>query len=349
MEALSWANVKSLLIFFGPILVPKALGWYRSLQASRAQQQHIPIRPLPSGVAVALTLLLSVAACFLLRTLPVLSPENVFAVTQSRLQIPVDVLFTRLSTLRPLSAADYALRHKFVNLESRLLYLQFGPDVLAACPFCAADDPRSYLWYALPALAAPHLLNLVAIALATAPALTGHASRAATWRTPATLAAVALAVADIYLVGAYNYQRNARATRLQDLDFFFWTARVWRAAALAGLDALLAWAVYATATNRAFTAPPAPAERVEAAARVLASAKAKLNAAGIVKNTAIRDDDLRRRSTDYWTHEVRLMRDVMEDRDVIEGVNDALLNRIDIASITRDAEVYARNVLQPGS
>ncbi|KAI0018286.1 hypothetical protein F4780DRAFT_752193 [Xylariomycetidae sp. FL0641] len=39
------------------------------------------------------------------------------------------------------------------------------------------------------------------------------------------------------------------------------------------------------------------------------------------------------------------MRDVMEDRDVLDGVNDALAHRIRIQDIERDARAYALNVL----
>jgi hypothetical protein len=306
------------------------------------------VRPVPKPVARALILLFVVAAVFLLRTLPILSPENVFTVTQSRLQIPVDVLFSRLSALRhdgKLTATDATLRARFVNLESRLLYLQFGPDVLAGCPFCSSDNPPSYLYYALPALALPHLVNLIVIAFVTSDAVTGRAGNS--WRTLATLASAAIIVADAYLVSAYNYQANGRALRLLDIDFFFWTARVWRAVALAALDGLLGWLMYLTATNRAFVTPPTAAERVEGAVRALSSVKGKLNAVGVIKNTAIRDEELRTRGTAYWSHEVRLMRDVMEDREVIEGVNDALENRIDIQTITQDAEMYAQTVLRP--
>jgi len=42
------------------------------------------------------------------------------------------------------------------------------------------------------------------------------------------------------------------------------------------------------------------------------------------------------------------MRDVMEDREVLEGMNDALENRIDIRTVERDAEAYAASVLRPG-
>ncbi len=303
---------------------------------------------MPAAARRSLALLAAAAAVLLVRALPPFAPENVFWATQSRLQIPTDVLFTRLAALRAnssLSAADEALRARFVNLESRLLYLQFGPEALATCPFCSPDDAKSYLYYALPAQAAPHLANLVVGALATS-ALVGGPD-AGRWRVAATMGAAAAALADVYATATYGYQANSRALRLADLDFFYWNARAYRLVGLAALDLALAALLYLSATNRAFARPPSPADRVDAVVRQLASARTRFNAAGIVKNTAIRDEGLRARSAAYWTHEVHLMRDVMEERDVIEGVNDALANRIDIATISRDAESYAQSVMQP--
>lgn len=346
---LTFRRIKSLLIFFGPILLPKAISYYRSVRA--APQIHgLKPCPLPPRIFRAIVLLMTVAAVFLLRTLPILSPENVFQATQSRLQIPADVLFTRLSTLRPsniLTPTDTALRAKFASLESRLLYLHHGPATLATCPFCTSDDPRSYLYFALPSLLTPHLLNLATIALATSSLLTGAPRVAGGWRAPATLAAVAVASLDVYLVATYNHTANARALRLGEVDAFFWTARRARYALLAGLDALLAALLYLTATQRAFVAPPSAAERVEGCVRALAGTKGKVNAAGIVKNTVLRDEELRGRGNAYWAHEVRLMREMMEEREVVEGVQDALVNRLDISSVERDAEVYAKALLMP--
>ncbi|KAJ6440758.1 chorismate synthase protein [Purpureocillium lavendulum] len=306
------SNIRSLLLFFGPILLPKAISWYRSVRDA-SRDANLPLRPVPPNARLAVTLLAVLAAAYLVKALPVFSPENLFVATQSRLQIPVDVLFARVAAAlrRPSSAltnSDDALRARFVNLESRLLYLQFGPDVLAECPFCTADEPKSYFYYALPALIAPHLANLVALAVVTSPSWTGKPG--AQWRRLAVIAAAVLAGLDVYSVSSYNYQANARALRLADIDFFFWRARALRLVALAGLDAL-----------------PSAAERVDAAARAVAGAKSRMSAA-------------------YWTHEVRLMRDVMEERDVIEGVNDALANRIDIQAISRDADMYAHGVLE---
>ena len=163
----------------------------------------------------------------------------------------------------------------------------------------------------------------------------------------ATIAGIVIAGLDIYLVVTYNHLTNRRMTRLQELDFFYWKARVFRAVSLAGLDVLLSGLMYLSATNRAFVNPPTAAERIEGVTRVLGGIKGKVNALGVVKNTCSRDDDLRRRSTAYWNHEVMLMREVMEEREVIEGVSNALENRIDIESISRDADLYAESMLVP--
>ncbi|KAH6621362.1 hypothetical protein B0J18DRAFT_432274 [Chaetomium sp. MPI-SDFR-AT-0129] len=347
--AIPWGTIKSLLIFFGPMLLPKAISYYRRARA--APRAHgLTIRPLPPRITRAVAILLAVATVFLLRTLPPFAPENIFRLTQSRLQIPADVLFNRLAALRPdhtLTPRDLQLRAKFASLESRLLYLQHGPSVLATCPFCSSDDPRSYFYYALPDLLTPHLFNLTLIALVTSTLFTASRT-ASSWRRVATLTAAALALADCYWVSSYNpHAHNPRALRLNEIDFFFWTARAVRLGGLATLDILLALALYLSGTRRAFARPPSAADRVERTTAALLGAKRRMNAAGVVKNTVVRDEGLRGRSVAYWTHEARLTREMMEEREVVEGVKDALANRIDIGGVERDAEAYAKAVLLP--
>lgn len=305
------------------------------------------MRPLPREIRYALALLAFFVMTLLFKTLPPFTPENIFQRTESRLQIPTDVLFNRIAALRPaaaLTAADQALRGKFVNLESRLLYLQFGPSVMTECPFCNAEEPKSYLYYAIPALLWVHLANFFAVAIVTSPSWTGRYGRQ--WRSWATIAAGGMAAADVWFVSNYSYQSNARALRVGDLDNFYWSARVVRLSTLAVFDAVLGYSIYLSATNRAFFQLPTPAERVENANRALHVAKSKMSALGIIKNTTQRDTELRERSDMYWTHEVRLMSEAMEEREVIEGVSDALENRLNIQNITRDADTYTTMVLQ---
>ncbi|PHH63127.1 hypothetical protein CDD81_6278 [Ophiocordyceps australis] len=343
--AISWDVARSVALVLGPFLLPKAIGYYRSLRAA-SLACSVSVQAAPQRSRLALAVLATLAVVFVVYTLPILAPENLFVATQSRLQIPVDVLFNRVASLRPaatLSPTDQALRARFVNLESRLLYFKFGPAVLAECPFCNSDEPRTYFYYALPVLLTPHLANLAAIAAVTSPSWTGQAG--AQWRIPAAIAASVIAALDIYLVNSYNHQENARSTRLYEIDAFFWSMRSFRFIALAALDALLGWLIWLSSTNRAFTRMPSPAQRIESINRSLSAVKSKLTALGIVKNTALRDEDLRLRSNAYWTHEVRLMSEVMEEREVIEGVNDALSNRINMHNILKDAETYSLDVL----
>ncbi|KAG7100399.1 hypothetical protein HYQ44_019751 [Verticillium longisporum] len=345
--SLTWANVRSLVIFFGPILLPKAYAYYQNLKRARAQAA-LPIRPVTRPALRTIFFLSFLAFLLVVKATPLFGPENIFALTQSRLQIPVDVLFNRLAVLRPaniLTPRDEALRARFVNLESRLLYFQFGPAVIADCPFCRSDDPKSYAYYALPAIVAPHLLNLIALAAAASRPFAGP--HGPPWRTTVTVASAALAALDVYLVTAYNPRPNAAALRLGDIDTFHWTARSLRLVALAALDLALAAALYLSSTNRAFAAPPPAAARLERVNRALATVRSKMTAFGIVRNAGVRDEGLRSRQSGYWAHEVRIMGEVMEEREVVEGVNDAIgSGRVDIERIERDAEEYARSVLQ---
>ena len=169
----------------------------------------------------------------------------------------------------------------------------------------------------------------------------------AVWRTTATVGAAALALAEVYFLSSYNHQDNARATRLEDIDAFFWKMRVYRGVGIAALDGILGWMLYLSSTNRAFLNPPSTAERVESSTRVLEVARSKMSAMGIVRNTINRDEELRSRSQGYWVHEGRMMGELMEEREVIEGVNNALESRINLQTITADAEAYAQNVLGP--
>ncbi|KAK3985580.1 putative chorismate synthase protein [Cladorrhinum sp. PSN332] len=340
--SISWGTIKSLLIFFGPILLPKIISYYRSVRAAPQAYNLKPI-PLPPIIARNLLILFCISTVFLVRTLPPFQPENIFKATQSRLQIPTDVLFTRVSSLRPghkLTAADQALKPRFASLEGRLLYLQFGGDVIASCPFCSSDDPTSYLYYALPDLLIPHIFNLLVITGVTASRQTKG------WRTPAAISAISLAILDLYLISTYNYQLNSRALRLAEVDFFHWSSRTYRYVALAFLDAVLGLLLYLSGTNRAFVTPPAAAQRVENVLRGLASVRGKVNAVGVVKNTVLRDEDLRGRSNAYWGHEVRLTRETMEEEEVVKGISDALANRLDIKALEKDAEQYTRAIFE---
>jgi hypothetical protein len=336
-------SIKSLLLFFGPMLLPKAIGYYRSIRKGSSSGR--PVRAVPPNVNRALTILFTVSLISLASTLPIFSPENIFGLPQSRIQIPTDVLFTRLQPLRPHGLTDFdnALRQKLLSLESRLLYFQYGPDAIANCLFCNAEDPRSYLYYSLTSVLIPHIFNLCVLGLVTSGLFVGP--EGAVWRTSVTIGAVVLAAAEIWILSTYNHQDNARATRIEDVDAFYWKMRVYRGVAVAALDAVIGWVMYLSSTNRAFVTPLSTSERIEGTLRHLESARSKMNATGVMRNTIARDAGLRARTQAYWVDEGRMMGEYMEDREVVEGVNNALENRINIETISRDAATYAENLM----
>jgi hypothetical protein len=249
--------------------------------------------------------------------------------------------------MRPngLTTADEILRTKIVSLDSKLLYFQHGPDVIANCQFCNAEDPNSYLYYSLPAILAPHLFNLCVLALVTSGLFTGK--EGAVWRTTATIAAGAAVVLDLYFVSSYETGQNAKTTSADEIDTFFWKMRVYRLLGLATINGLLGWMLYLSSTNRAFLKPPSTPERIEASTRLLDSVRSRMSGVALLKNTIQRDNELRDKSSDYWVREGMMMGEVMEERAVVEGVNNALENRLDMNTITRDAEAYASLVVRP--
>lgn len=326
------------------MLLPKAISYYRSYK-SNAKRTERPIKPVPPAVSRALGILFVVAVIALIATFPSFATENIFTRTQSRIQIPVDVLFTRLNALRPLglSTADNQLRQKLQSLEGKLLYFKFGPDALSNCLFCNLEDHKSYMYYSLPSLLAPHLFNTAVLALVTSGLFVGP--EGAVWRRFATLSAIVLAGIDVWSFAQYDYTQNAKALRLEDLSMFFWNSRMWRCVGIAALDAVLGWLMWLSSTNRAFFVPISASERLETSLKGLESVRGRLTATSIVKNTTSRDEGLRNRANAYWVHEGQLMREGMEDPEVMESVNNALQNRVNVDRISADAENYATTML----
>ncbi|KAI9785700.1 MAG: hypothetical protein M1839_008717 [Geoglossum umbratile] len=337
----SWATVQALLITFGPIIVTRAITHFRSSPAPSNGPKR-PIRPVPPHVSRALNILFLTACLALLSTLPHFQPENIFVATQSRLQTPSEVLFTRLQTIRPLTARDIALKSKLVSIDSRLLYLTYGPGPLADCLFCNSDAPFSYLYYAFPSIVTPHILHTAVLGAVTSSLLSGH--EGSFWRTKATIAGIGLALAELLAIGTYNYKVNSTVTRTIDLDAFHWRIQVYRGIAIALVDALLGWGMYLSSTNRRFAAPISPAERLESATRVIEGASSKLRADGALRSAVVRDEVLRGKMQNYWVTEGDIMGQIYEERDVVDSVKGAL-GRLNLQQITEEAGRYADGVL----
>jgi len=244
---------------------------------------------------------------------------------------------------RQLTEADSILKPKLASLDSRLLYLTYGPDVVTNCNFCVSDEPSTYFYYALPSLIIPHLLHLLALGLATSSAIAGKPGNR--WRMAAAGVGMAIACTDCYMFPSYDFKANARAVRPEQYVHFYWRMRISRGVMIAFGDAAVAALLYLTSTNRLFVVPPTSAERMETAMRVLEHAKGKLNAVGVVRNVVVRDEGLRRKAEIYWKREGAVMGEVMDEREVVEGVRNALSGRIQVSRVEEEARKYADGIV----
>lgn len=242
-----------------------------------------------------------------------------------------------------LTESDLRLRPRLASLDARCFYLTYGPDVLTNCPFCISDEPNTYFYYALPSLLLPHLLHLFAIGLATSTTVSGkYGSR---WRTCAVILGAAFALIDCYWVDAHNSKANARVLRPEDLDHFHWRMRTLRGIAICVADAMLALLLWAASTNRIFAVPPNTAERMEDAMKVLESMRGRLGAVGIVRNVVARNKGLRQRGDAYWAREGQVMEEVMAEREVVDGMRNALDGRISVSKVEEEARKYADGIV----
>lgn len=343
-------SIKSLLIFFGPMLIPKAIGLYQSLRRNASQQpQRKPVIPLASRPLLAVGLLGLAALALAVATLPVLSPDNIFAVTRSNPTSSNNLILTRLAAVRALTPRDAVFHNKFESKASKLLYYKYGPDVLADCSFCSSQDPTTYLAYALPGVLLPHLVSAVVLGVATSGAVTGPEGRQ--FRVPATYAAAVLAAADLYFLVSWDHVvGNEKARVLSEVDFFFWTSRVYRHLSLALLHVVLAAAVYASCTNRFFVVGPTVSARIDAVREaMLGGVNMKVRSANVLKNTVARDAELRAMDAAYWAHEGQVVQEAMESEEVVESMRDAVENRrINMEEMDRMAEGFTARVMAEG-
>lgn len=331
------------------MLLPKIIAFYQSAKRN-AQNRTKPIIPLPTRALFALLLLGTTAAVLLAAgTLPILAPENLLRVTRSQPTTSPSLLLNRLSTIRPLTARDtILLQEKFENKASRLLYYKYGPDVLTGCPFCNSQDPRTYLLYAAPAVALPHLWNAVLVGIATSGSITGPAGHQ--WRALATYTAVALAAVDFYSLAQWDHVAgNEKAKILSEVSFFFWTSRTYRYLALATLNLVLAALLYVSTTNRMFVVAPTLSERIDQLTGALGGVNMKVRSANVLKNTVARDGELRALDAAYWAHEGQVVQEAMESEEVVQSMRDAVENRrINLEEMDRMAEGFTQQVMAEG-
>jgi hypothetical protein len=316
-------NVHTLLILFGPFLIPRVLDW---INVARATSRSVPIRPTPPRVKNALNLLFVSAIVCLTLSLSRFAPENIFLKTQSHIRTETSVLFARLRHLRGLTGDDEALRAKFASPSNKLLYLTYGPDTLLNCVWCSTsdgNDQQNYFLYSLPKIATPHILELAVLGLATSSLIGSEGSR---FRTHATIAGLLMMVVETWYMSTYDMTTNKRARSVKDIDSAYWRVRFLRYMTFAVVDIALGFVLWATSTNRWLAKPVSIAERIETTTRQAEETLNKMRALGLLTNSVNRDPALRGVREEYWRTEGQVMAETVQDEAVTEQINKVISN-----------------------
>ncbi|KAH3210859.1 hypothetical protein KXV86_005218 [Aspergillus fumigatus] len=335
---ISFATIKSLLIFFAPVIIPRAINLYRSLRVAVASRPTP--RPLPQATRRALNVLFfAILLCFLL-SLP-FNPHapspSIFTLTRSRINTPTDVIFSRLARFRPdntLSETDHLLRSKFTSVVARRVYLRYGPDALTSCEYCSLDNLKTYLLYYLPFnTLIPHILHMVLVGLVTSAPFAGR--EAASWRNKFTVAGLALAAIDIYIVSTYDPVLSAsaavRAGMVPPSSLYHQTTLL-RPLVFAVFDGICALLIYVTATNRFFFTPPSQADQVDQLLEIADDAYWRTVVAMGAGNT---DGDASVAPSSIW-----------EEEEVVRAMSRAMAGQggVDLAKLGVSAAEYVNGV-----
>ncbi|KUL84470.1 hypothetical protein ZTR_06157 [Talaromyces verruculosus] len=307
---LTWGNLKSLLLFFGPFILPRLINYYRAFRVQLAHRP--PPRPIPADANRALNFLFGVIVVFLTLSIPsnpYAPAPNIFTQTGSRINTPTDVIFARLARHRPdnvLTDYDRLLRGNLTTIAQKKIYLRFGPDALLSCQFCNLEDPFSYLIYYLPLnTLVPHLVHLAIIGIVTSAPFAGI--EAGRWRSWFVYAALGLAILDCYVMTSYDPIAAAapavRAGQIPPLSLYT-SMNMIRFLFLTIFDAACAALIYISATHRFFYSPPSPNDQINqaiaAATAALTSANSKLHGLSVTRNAVVRDQSLKARDDWYW-------------------------------------------------
>ena len=219
------------------------------------------------------------------------------------------------------------------------------------------DDSLSYVLYYLSVnVLLPHLVHLILVGLATSEPLAGL--EASWWRTRSSVGAIALAIGDVYMTTNFEPTIDVNMPAPTGM---YWTGRTIRALAICILDAIVAFLIYASATNRfvLFTFPGDAAPQVVKKKQeqllaqtniALQMAQTKLRAFSVVRNATVRDEQLKSTDNEYWRAVVAMeglggTAGVWEDEEVQAAIARSYGDgTFDAEQMGREAQAFVSNI-----
>lgn len=213
----------------------------------------------------------------------------------------------------------------------------------------------------------PHLVHLLILGVATSAPIAGR--EVSRWRTKFTIAGLALAAIDLYIVATYDVIQGApfsvRAGQTPPSGIYNHITLL-RPLAFVICDLVCSVVIWLSATNRFFFKPPSPVEHldgtVSAAVQALMGTNSKLHAANVTRNAVVRDQGLKNRDDLYWRTMVasenptqapgeggeQILNNIWEEEEVARAMSRAMAGQggIDLAQLGVNANDFVRGVTE---
>lgn len=163
------------------------------------------------------------------------------------------------------------------------------------------------------------------------------------------IGAVLIFLIEVWFVGLSgdHYMQNSIARSEKEIIWTHWRMRIARGVGIATLDGLLGYALYLTGTRRWSVGweTEAVEETMEAIGKMLERASGRLQAGNFIKQTVMRDKELREKAVEFWATEEDLGKEMDADEEVRKVRMSSLPSRMDLDQLTREATARSEGLL----
>ncbi|KAH7028538.1 hypothetical protein BKA57DRAFT_479413 [Linnemannia elongata] len=329
--------IKAVRSFFAKAPPPSPLQRLNNKQSSARQQQPL------NKWSQFMYLLLSAATLFHLAQLTFYNQPNVF----KTLSLPADCPnFILHQSWKERSAADPnflqkfpdSMREQFKAMESRLVYIVYGQDAFLNCDHCS--ERNDYLMYLFPSALASYAGMAILLGMATTQ--TSHLNRQRTW---GSAGLVVLALLEYSVL--HSSSEVANLSTLVKQEQFLVGARgayAVRHGSLALMTLTLMGLIYRSGKS---TGPRGEVEILNDLCQAQEAMIQRHRALQLARVASLRDPLLRKQFVEYWKRREVEHGLLLSDTEYKEA-RDLALSRIDVETLTQEANQYIEAVIQAG-
>ncbi|KAF8924874.1 hypothetical protein BGZ58_001350 [Dissophora ornata] len=231
-----------------------------------------------------------------------------------------------------------SMRERFKAVENRLLYQVYGQDAFLNCEHCT--ERSDFLLYLIPGALASYVGMAAILGIATTQ--TSHLNKYRTWGSAALVLVSALEYG--------TYQKGADIGSLTSLMKHEGFTVGFRGAYLLRHGSMAMMSVVIMGLLQRSSRGAGPRDEVEILNDLCAAQEAMIGrhrALQLARVASLRDPLLRKQFVEYWKKREVEHNLLLSDSEYKEA-RDMALSRIDVESITREAEQYIEQVIKAG-